>query len=136
MRSLFNHKSQLLAGLALNIALMIYVYFMVDGGPASMRRSGDWLAILNEVPLTLLFFLAAILKPYLMVWWRCKKNAEVSWWAGMAMLATTAVTCLIIVFLAEKPLAKDMALYINWVFLWGASTYFVLIPQRTLASSE
>lgn len=134
MKLFFNHKSQLLAGLALNIALMIYVYFMVDGGPVSVRQSGDWLAILNEVPLTLLFFLAAILKPYLMVWWRCKKNAEVISWAGMVMLATTAVACLIIFFLAEKPITKNVTLYVNWVFLWGASTYFVLIPQRTLSS--
>lgn len=134
MKLFFNHKSQLLAGLVLNIALMIYVYFMVNGGPASMRQSGNWLEILNEVPLTILFFLAAILKPYLMVWWRCKKNVEVISWAGMVMLATTAVACLIIFFLAEKPVMKDVTLYVNWVFLWGASTYFALIPQRTLSS--
>lgn len=133
MKLILNHKSLLLAGLALNIALIIYVYLIVEGGPVSVQQSGGWLAILNEVPMTILFFLAAVFKPYLMVWSRYRKSSEVIVLAGTVMLTTTAIACLIII-LSEKTLTKDLTLYINWALLWGASAYFVLIPQRTSTS--
>lgn len=121
-----DYRMQLFFGLFLNVALMVYVYFVVDGGPASMR-DGNWLSILNEVPTTALFFLAAILKPYLMVWWKCRPYTATFAMAGNVMLLTTLLACLI-VSLSANPLANDLAMYINWVLLWGASTYFVLVP--------
>lgn len=130
LKAVLNYKSLLLAGLALNVALIIYVYFVVDGGPASVQQGGDWMAILNEVPITLLFFLAAVFKPYLMVWSKCRNNSDVILPAGTVMLITTTIACLIII-LAGQAVTKDLALYINWALLWGASAYFVLTPQRT-----
>ena len=130
LRKIFNYKSLLLAGLSLNVALLIYVYFIVDGGPASVRQSGDWMAILNEVPITLLFFLAAVFKPYLMVWSKSKKHISIGSSAGATMFATTACACLII-YLAKQAVTKDLTLYINWALLWGASAYFVLVPQES-----
>ena len=129
IKLIINYKSLLLAGLALNIVLIIYVYFIVEGGPVSVQQSGDWVAILNEVPMTLLLFLAAVFKPYLMIWSRCRKNRDVISFAGTVMLATTAIAGLIII-LAGNILTKDLALYLNWALLWGASAYFVLTPQR------
>lgn len=125
-------KPLLFVGLFLNIALMIYVYFLKNGGPASLQQGGDWLAIWNEVPMTFLFFLAAIIKPYLMVWARCRKNFDLIFQAGAVMLFTTAPACLIAI-LAQQALTRDLTMYINWALLWGASTYFALIPQRSLA---
>ena len=135
IRQMLNYKSLLLAGLLLNVALMIYVYFIVDGGPASVQQSGDWMAILNEVPITLLFFLAAVFKPYLMVWSKCKKNISIALSAGATMFATTAIACLII-FIAKQAMIKDLTMYINWALLWGASAYFVLVPQRVSSGDE
>ena len=134
MKSLFSYKSLLLSGLVLNIALMIYVYFIVDGGPVSIRQHAGWVAILNEVPIVVLFYLAGIVKPYLMLWSKSKNNSDGISLAGTVMLTTTAFACLIII-LAGKPLTKDLTLYINWAFLWGTSAYFVLIPKR-ITSSE
>jgi hypothetical protein len=125
----FNYKSLLLAGLVLNIAVIIYVYFIVGGGPASMKQSGDWMAIFNEVPLTFLFFLAAVFKPYLMVWSKCRKYIDVVFTAGMVMLATTAISSLIIL-LAKQTLTQDLTMYVNRALLWGTSTYFVLAPKQ------
>lgn len=119
----------LLAGLILNVVLMYYIYFIVDGGPVALRQGGDWAAILSEVPLTLVFFLAAVFKPYLMVWSRCRNNPSVARSAGGVMLATTLLAGLAIM-LAGQPIAKDLALYINWALLWSASAYYVLLPQR------
>jgi len=130
MKLMFNFKSLLLAGLALNVALIIYVYFMVDGGPVSVQQGGDWMAILNEVPMTVLFFLAGVFKPYLMVWSKCRKNSDLILQAGTVMFTTTAIACLIS-FVADIKMAKDMALYINWALLWAASAYFVLLPRQT-----
>lgn len=131
LKLLFNHKSQLLAGLVLNVALMVYVYIIVDGGAVQHKK--DWLSLLNEMPITVVFFLAAILKPYLMVWWRCRKNVDVIASAGTVMLVITAIAC-VIALNAGSALAKDLAMYINWAFLWAASTYFVLLPQRSFVS--
>lgn len=125
-RSWRDYRAHLFAGLFLNIALMIYVYFVVDGGPASVR-DGNWIAMLNEVPTTALFFLAAILKPYLMVWWKCRPYTATFALAGKVMLLTTLLACLI-VSISGSPMANDLTMYINWVLLWGASTYFVLVP--------
>lgn len=133
LKFLFNHKSQLLAGLVLNVALMIYVYIIVGGGAASLQHKEDWLSILNEVPITIVFFLAAILKPYLMVWWRCRRNVDVITSAGTVMLVITAIAG-VIALSAGSALAKDLAMYINWAFLWAASTYFVLLPQQSFVS--
>ena len=134
MKVLFSYKSLLLYGLVLNIALMIYVYFVVDGGPVSIRQDAGWVAILNEVPIVVLFYLAGILKPYLMLWSKSRKDLEGISLAGAVMLTTTAIACLIII-LAGKPLMKDLTLYINWALLWGTSAYFVLIPKR-ISSGE
>ena len=130
LKFLFNYKSQLWAGLALNFVLLVYVYFIVDGGPTSVQQGGDWLEVLNEVPISIVFFLAAILKPFLMVWWRCRKNVDVITFAGTVMLAITVIAC-VIAWVAGTPMVKDLAMYISWVFLWAASAYFVLIPQQT-----
>ena len=119
----------LLAGLALNIALMGYIYFLVDGGPAAVKQ-GDWMAILNEIPMTLVFFLAGVFKPYLMVWSKCRKNPDVIMAAGRVMLVSTAIACWAS-YSFESNVAKDMALYINWAMLWAASAYYVLLPQPT-----
>lgn len=135
IKLIFNHKSLLLAGIALNVALMIHVYFIVDGGPASMQQGGNLMAVLNEVPMTILFFLASVFKPYLMVWSRCRGNSDIILSAGTVMFSTTAIACLI-VSLAGKPVIKDLTLYINWAFLWAASAYFALTPQRTLSSEQ
>lgn len=129
MKLIFNYKSLLLAGLSLNIALMIYIYFLVDGGSAAMRQGGGWMAILNEIPMTVLFFLAGVFKPYFMVWSKCRKHPELIWRAAAVMFATTAMACLIS-FVAKTGMVKDMALYINWAFLWAASAYYVLINQQ------
>ncbi|MEW5904326.1 MAG: hypothetical protein AB1722_08300 [Pseudomonadota bacterium] len=126
MKSWRDYRMQLFFGLFLNVVLMVYVYFVVDGGPASMR-DGNWLSILNEMPSTALFFLAAILKPYLMVWWKCRPHTATFAMAGNVMLLTTLLACLV-VSLSANPLANDLAMYINWALLWGASTYFVLVP--------
>jgi len=127
------YKPLLLAGLALNIALMAYVYFMVGGGPAALKQGGDWMAILNEIPMTILFFLAGVFKPYLMVWSKCRKNSDVILWAGSVMFTTTIIACLIS-YIVDSNVAKDMALYINWAVLWAASAYFVLLPQPSSSS--
>ncbi|MDD2720294.1 MAG: hypothetical protein PHH47_03170 [Gallionella sp.] len=108
---------------------MFYVYFIVDGGPAALRQGGDWVAILNEVPLTLVFFLAGVFKPYLMVWSRCRKHPSVVRSAAFVMLATTLLAGLVML-LSRQPIAKDLALYINWALLWAASAYYVLLPQQ------
>lgn len=134
LKLIFNYKSLLLTGLALNIFIIIYIYFIVDGGPVSVQQGGDWMAILNEVPMTILFFLAGVFKPYLMVWSRCRKNFDVISLAGTLMLTTTLIAFFIIIY-SEKALTKDLALYLNWALLWGASAYFVLTPQR-ISSSE
>jgi hypothetical protein len=130
INKIFNFKLIILAGLALNIAITIYVYFMVDGGPVSLKQGGDWMAILNEIPMVVLFYLAGVLKPYLMIWSKCRKNPDIISMASTVMLATTAVASWIIM-LAATPITKDVTLYSNWALLWGASAYYVLIPQRT-----
>ncbi len=79
--------------------------------------------------LSALFFLAAIVKPYVMAWWRCKARVDVIAMAGNVMLLTTLFVSLI-VSLSASTLADDLAMYINWVLLWGASTYFVLVSWR------
>ena len=133
INQIFNFKLIILAGLALNIAITIYVYFLVDGGPVSLKQGGDWTEILNEVPMVVLFYLAGVLKPYLMVWSKCRQNPDIISMAGTVMLATTVIASLIII-LAATPLTKDMTLYSNWALLWGASAYYVLTRQRTSSS--
>jgi multisubunit Na+/H+ antiporter MnhB subunit len=130
VKKLFSFKLIMLAGLALNIAITIYVYFMVDGGPVSLKPGGDWMAILNEIPMVVLFYLAGVFKPYLMIWSKCRKNPATISMASTVMLATTAIASWII-WLAATPITKDVTLYSNWALLWGASAYYVLIPQRT-----
>jgi hypothetical protein len=130
IKKILNFKLIILTGLALNIAITIYVYFMVDGGPVSLKQGGDWMAILNEVPMVVLFYLAGVLKPYLMIWSKCRKNPDIISAASTVMLVTTAIASWIII-LAATPLTKDITLYCNWALLWGASAYYVLIPQRT-----
>ena len=49
---IFSYKSLLIAGLFLNVALFIYVYFIVDGGPTSVQQDGGWMAIISEIPIT------------------------------------------------------------------------------------
>ncbi len=128
MKLLLSYKSALLSGLVLNIALMIYVYFVVDGGPVSIRQGAGWVAILNEVPIVVLFYLAGIVKPYLMLWSKSKNNSDGILFAGTVMFTTSAIACLIIIF-ASKAVTKDLTLYINWALLWGTSAYFVLVPK-------
>jgi len=130
IKQIFNFKLMILAGLALNIAITIYVYFLVDGGPVSFKQGGDWVEILNEVPMVVLFYSAGVLKPYLMVWSNCRKNPDTISMAGAVMLATTAIASLIII-LAATPITKDVTLYSNWALLWGASAYYVLTHKRT-----
>jgi hypothetical protein len=113
---LFGYKPILLAGLFLNVALFVYVYFIVDGGSASIQLDGGWMAILNEVPITLLFFLASVFKPYLMVWSKCRNNSFLITSAGLVMLATTAAASLIAI-LAVQVVTKNIVLYINWALL-------------------
>lgn len=68
-----------------------------------------------------------------MVWWRCRKNADVVALAGAMMLGVAVIACAI-AWTAGKPMVKDLTMYISWVLLWSVSTYFVLIPQRPFAS--
>jgi hypothetical protein len=123
------YRTLLFAGLFMNVALFVYVYFKVDGGPASVQQGGGWSAIFNEIPITFLFFLASVFKPYFMVWSKCRKDFAAITSAALVMLATTAVASLI-AFLAEQVVTKDIVLYVNWAFLWGASAYFVLMRPR------
>jgi hypothetical protein len=132
---IFSFKSLILAGISLNVAVFIYVYFIVDGGPPSVKLDGGWMALFNEVPITVLFFLASVFKPYLMVWSKCRKNPVVITTAAAVMLASTAVACLIII-LAVQAVTKNIALYINWALLWVVSAYFVLTPQRAESGEQ
>jgi hypothetical protein len=129
VRQIVNFKSIMLAGLILNVAMTVYVYFLVDGGPASLKQGGDWVAILNEIPMVVLFYLAGVLKPYVMVWSNCRNNPGIVFAAGVAMFATSAIAALVI-FVATTPLVKDITLYSNWAFLWGTSAYYVLTRHR------
>jgi hypothetical protein len=127
---IFMYRALLLAGLCLNVALFVYVYFMVDGGPASVHQDGGgWTAIFNEIPITFVFFLASVFKPYLMVWSKCRNDSAVITAAALVMLATTVVASMIAV-LAEHVVMKNIVLYINWAFLWSVSAYFVLTRPR------
>lgn len=132
MKLIFSHKSLLLVGLVLNIGLIIYVTFIAEGGFASVQQ-GDWKAIVNEVPMSLLFFLAAVIKPYLMIWSKCRKDIDIISLAATVMLATTVIAG-VIILMAEKNMTRDLTMYINWAILWGASYYFVLAPRQTPAS--
>ena len=126
---ILSFKARLLAGFALNMVLLSYVYFGVEGGPVSIQQGGGWEAILNELPQTILIFMVAVLMPYIMVWSRCKKNTAVISLASTVMLASTVISCVLIV-LAHKPVIKELTLDLSWVILWGTSVYFVLMPQR------
>lgn len=129
MRKISNHAASLLAGFILNITLLIYVYFMVEGGPVSIQQGGDWIAILNEVPQTILVFLVAVFMPYLMAWSRCKENVDLIFMASTIMLATTVISCVVIIT-AQHALTKELTLDIGWLTLWGTAFYFALIPQK------
>lgn len=132
---IFSYKSLLIAGLFLNVALFIYVYFIVDGGPTSVQQDGGWMAIISEIPITFVFFLASVFKPYFMVWSNCRQNSVVITSAGLVMLATTIVASLIAI-MAVQAVTKNIALYINWALLWGAAAYFVLTRPRVSASEH
>ena len=132
---IFSYRSLLIAGLFLNVALFIYVYFIVDGGPTSVQQDGGWIQILSEIPITFVFFLASVFKPYFMVWSKCRQNLAVITSAGLVMLATTTVASLVAI-LAVQAVTKNVALYINWVLLWGAAAYFVLTRPRVSANEQ
>lgn len=129
MRNIFSRAISLLAGFILNIALLIYVYFLVGGGPVSIQQGGDWIAILNEVPQIILIFMVAVFMPYLMVWSRCKENSDLISLAGKVMLATTLISCAVIIT-AQHALTQELALDISWLILWSTAFYFALIPQK------
>ncbi len=129
MSKIFNHAVQLLAGFMLNVALLIYVYFVVEGGPVAIQQGGDWVAILNEVPQTIVIFIVAVFMPYIMVWSRCKENSAAISLAGTVMLTPTVIACVVIVS-AQQALTKELTLDISWLILWGIAVYFVLIPQK------
>ncbi|MGC2166162.1 MAG: hypothetical protein WA632_09135 [Gallionella sp.] len=128
IKQIFDFKLIIVVGLALNIALTIYVYFIVDGGPVSLKQGGDWTEILNEIPMVVLFYLAGVVKPYLMIWSKCRENPDIILKASTVMLVTTAIATMLIMF-ASTPLAKDLTLYSNWALLWGTSAYYVVTPQ-------
>ena len=133
MSQISNHAVRLLAGFMLNIALLIYVYFVVEGGPVAIHQGGDWMAILNEVPQTIVIFMVAVFMPYIMVWSRCKENSAVISLAGTVMLAPTVIACVVIAS-AQQALTKELTLDISWLILWGIAVYFVLIPQKSSSS--
>lgn len=132
MRKIPNHAMRLLAGFVLNITLLIYVYFVVEGGPVAIQQGGELLAILNELPQTILIFLLAVFMPYFMVWSKCKEaSVEISQ-ASAVMLATTVISC-VVVASAKQALTKELALDIGWMFLFGTAVYFVLVSPRTFS---
>lgn len=124
----FRYPVSLLSGLILNIGLVAYVYFVVEGGPVALKQGGDWPAILNEIPQTVLIFSLAILLPYWMVWSR--RMADFAWLSrvGRAMLAETLV-CAALVASFHEALYKELTMDIGWVMLWGVASYFVLIAK-------
>jgi hypothetical protein len=66
-RSIFRNAS-LLIGFIVNIALVIYVYFVVESGSATLKPDLNWLTILNELPQTVVTIIVAVLLPYIMIW--------------------------------------------------------------------
>jgi hypothetical protein len=130
MKKITSATTMLLAGFILNIALVIYVYFVVEGGSPAINQGADWPTILNEIPQTLLIIAIAIFMPYLMVWSRNKRNAAIAAQAGKIMLATTSL-CAALLFSAHETLSKELVLDMSWVLLWSVSIYFVLMPHAS-----
>lgn len=117
-------------GFIVNIVLVLYVYFAVEGGPASMRQGGDWVAILNEIPETLVTIIVAIALPYLMIWTRSKNERDITASAGKAMLATTLISAAAII-LSRNSMAKELSMDIGWVILWFTAFYFLMVQNIT-----
>jgi len=113
----------------INLALLSYVYFAVEGGPAALRSGGSWEAVLNEVPQTVLIAVFSIFLPYFMVWSKCKRQASCLKTAADMMLVTTMLFG-IAIMLASTPLAKELLLDISWVVLWFTGLYFVLLSPK------
>ena len=117
-----------LAGLIFNVALVFYVYLVVEGGPDSVRHGADWPTILNEIPQMILIVLVAVFLPYLMLWFKCKEKGSTISPPGRLMLVTTVCSALVIIS-AQATLTMELALDIGWVFLWVIAVYFILIPE-------
>jgi hypothetical protein len=130
MKKITGGTTILPAGFILNIALVIYVYFVVEGGSPAINQGADWPTILNEIPQTLLIIAIAIFVPYIMVWSRNKRNAAIASLAGKIMLATTSL-CAVLLFSVHETLSKELVLDMSWVLLWSASIYFTLRPRAS-----
>ncbi len=129
MKKISGITAILLAGFILNIALVIYVYFAVEGGSPAINQGADWPTILNEIPQTLLIIAIAIFMPYIMVWSRRSKNNATTSQAEKIMLATTSL-CAVLLFSVQETLSKELVLDMSWVVLWSVAVYFVLMPQK------
>jgi hypothetical protein len=119
-----------MAGLLINIALVFYVYFFVEGGSTAIRQGGGWVAILNEIPQTLVTIAVAVILPYFMIWNKFKHKINVLLSAGSVMLATTLISGLVIVF-SHLALTKELSIDIGWVILWFSAFYFYMLPSHT-----
>lgn len=117
------------AGLIINVALVCYVYFFVEGGPVALQQGGDWMAVLNEVPQTVLITIAGILLPYYMVWNKLRRNPSRLKTASQVMLAVTISAAAVIVF-AHAAMIREVAMDISWVILWFTAVYFMMAPDR------
>lgn len=115
------------AGLLINILLVFYVYFFVEGGPIALQQGGDWVAVMNEVPQTVLIIIAGILLPYYMVWNKRKSSPAIIATAGYVMLGVTLCSALVIV-LASAAMIKEVTMDISWVILWFTAVYFMMAP--------
>jgi hypothetical protein len=129
MARITGNTAILLAGFILNIILVIYAYFIVEGGSAAINQGADWPTILNEIPQTLMIIGIAIFMPYIMVWSRCRKNISIAALAGKIMLATTLLSA-VLLFIVQQALSKELILDMSWVVLWSIAVYFILMPQQ------
>lgn len=116
-------------GFMINVMLSLYVYFDVEGGPASIKQ-GDWVAMLNEIPQTLVTIIVAIVLPYLMLWAKHKDDTGKVSSAGKVMLVTTLISAAIIL-LSHNPLAKELSMDIGRVILWFTAFYFMMVQNSS-----
>ena len=125
----FYYHAPLLLGFSLNIVMFIYVYFVVEGGPAATREGFDWLAIFNEVPQTILIVLIGIFSPYFMLWAKFRNKSSRILIAGSVMLATTVISCLL-VSIIQIAVYREIMMDVSWVILWAIAVNFILSPQE------
>lgn len=116
------------SGFMINIALLLYVYFAVEGGSAALKQGGDWVAILNEIPETVVTIIVAVVLPYLMIWTKFKDHRNKLSSASKTMLTTTLISGTVILF-SHQTLTKELSIDIGWVILWFTAFYFLMVPN-------